>query len=84
MKYCQKCGSTVAEGTVTCTNCGCMVADEDKVNVGLIILSILIPIAGVILWPVKHKKTPKAARIYGLTGITAWAVSFVLSMMMGM
>lgn len=85
MKYCQKCGGTVSEGAVKCDHCGCMVTDEDKANITLMILSFLIPIAGIILWPVKHKKAPKAARTYGLIGIISWAVVFVLNMIiMGM
>ena len=67
---------------VVCTNCGCAIKKEelaratgdDKVNAGLVVASVLLPIIGVILWPVKHKETPKAAMTYGLTGIISWVV----------
>ena len=92
MKFCQKCGKEIMDQAVMCPNCGCAVTpapgniqnnQNDKVNVGLVILSALFPIVGVILWPVMHSKVPRAARIYGLTGIIAWAVSFVLLMILG-
>ena len=53
----------------------------DKAGVGFIILSILIPIAGIILWAVKRKETPQAAKVYLICGIVAWAVSFLLTML---
>lgn len=93
MKYCQKCGKEIMDEAVVCPNCGCSVATkevqktngEDKVQGGLIAASILLPIVGVILWPVKHKETPKAAMTYGLTGIISWVLWFILmSAMMGM
>ena len=48
---------------------------EDKAKVGLVIISFLIPLVGLILFLTKRKKTPKAARAYGI----AAAVSVVLS-----
>lgn len=90
MKYCQKCGKEIMDQAVVCPNCGCATGKsaiannpDDKANGGLIALSILIPIAGVILWPVKHSKTPKAARTYGLCGIISWVVYFIFLMMVG-
>ena len=53
-------------------------ATEDKVSVGKVIVSILVPIAGVILWPVKHKETPAAARCYGIIGIVAWVLDIAM------
>lgn len=53
-------------------------AVEDKVTVGKLIISILVPVAGVILWPVKHSETPNAARCYGIVGIIAWVIDICL------
>jgi len=88
MKYCTKCGKEIMDEAVVCPGCGCPTDNtvwrnmanrgEDKANVGLIVLSILIPIVGVILWPVNHKETPKAAMTYGLCGIISWVVFGVL------
>lgn len=88
MKFCAKCGNEVLDEAVICPKCGCSLSAsgdaskqnniignvEDKANGGLIALSILIPIAGIILWPLKHKETPKAAMTYGICGIASWVV----------
>ena len=59
---------------------------NDTVNVGLCILAALIPLFGIIYWPVKARVTPKRARACGITAIISWAVSFVIYMvaLMGM
>ena len=82
--FCQKCGNEVLDEAVVCTRCGCALnkvslpsSVEDTVSIGLLILSIVIPIVGVLLWPIKHKSTPKAAKVYGLAGIAAWICYFL-------
>lgn len=47
----------------------------DKASVGIIILSVLFPIVGLILFFVKKKKQPKAAKAY----LTAAAISVLVS-----
>ncbi|MGN0005042.1 MAG: hypothetical protein ACI37Z_03630 [Candidatus Gastranaerophilaceae bacterium] len=54
-------------------------ANEDKANVGLVILSVFIPIVGIILWAVKKKETPHAAKSYGLAGLIMIILNIVLS-----
>ena len=85
--FCQKCGNEIMDEAVVCTRCGCAVQKDvvtqkkdDKVNAGLIVVSALLPIVGVILWPIKHKETPKAAMAYGLTGIIAWVIWAIIMM----
>lgn len=51
---------------------------EYKANVGMVILSVLIPIAGLILAIVNWSKSPKAARTYLVAGIISWVVSFII------
>lgn len=51
---------------------------EDKANVGMVILSVLFPIAGLILAIVNWSKSPKAARTYLVAGIISWVVSFII------
>ena len=46
----------------------------DKPNVGLCILSALIPLFGFIYWPVKHTESPKKAQACGITAITAFII----------
>lgn len=82
MKYCSKCGKELFDEAVVCTNCGCAVqnntkpyaAQNDEVSVGLCVASALIPLFGMIYWPLKHKETPKKAQACGLTAIAAWII----------
>ncbi len=93
MKYCQKCGHELVDEAIICTSCGCAVAQgnaysavspayysqQDVVSVGLCILSFLIPLFGIIYWPVKHKETPKRAKACGITAIVSWVVGILFS-----
>lgn len=53
-------------------------APKDKASIGLIIVSLLIPIVGVILGIVNWKKTPNAAKTYLIVGIVAWVINFII------
>lgn len=53
---------------------------EDKANVGLIILSIFVPIVGIILWAVKKAEQPKAAKSYGKTALIMIIVNIILTL----
>ena len=91
MKFCSKCGKEILDEAVVCPGCGCAVvspgtpavtsSDADEVSVGLCVLAAFIPLFGIIYWPLKHKETPKKAKAVGITAIIAWAVSFLLSML---
>ncbi len=93
MKFCQHCGKEVMNEAVICPGCGCPIqatnnvqtnAVDDSVSVGLVILSVLIPLVGIIYWPVKAKTRPKCAKACGIAGLISWAVSFVFLMATGM
>ena len=91
MKFCSKCGKEILEEAIVCPNCGCAVVNpvvpeqlaEDKVSVGLCVLSALIPLFGIIYWPLKHKETPKKAQACGITAIISWVISFCFGFMIG-
>ena len=88
MKFCSKCGKEIVDEAIVCPNCGCAVVTpsssiNDEVSVGLCILSALIPLFGLIYWPLKHKEAPKRAQACGITAIVAWVVSFVLILATG-
>lgn len=53
---------------------------ENKTNVGLVILSVLIPIAGVILYFVKKDSELVPAKNYLTAGLISFAVTFVLNL----
>ena len=88
MKFCSKCGKEIVEEAIVCPNCGCAVdnsiasqqSSNDQVNVGLCILAALIPLFGIIYWPVKHKEAPKKAQACGITALISWAISFIVLM----
>lgn len=92
MKFCTKCGKELFDEAVICPHCGCAVVNtqgthgnpyantQDEVSIGLCILAALIPLFGIIYWPVKHKETPKRAQACGITAIVAWVISFVILM----
>ena len=83
MKYCSKCGKEMIDEAIVCPNCGCAVVEpknmlEDKADVGLCILAALIPLFGIIYWPVKHKESPKKAQACGITAIVSWVIYIIL------
>ncbi len=86
MKFCSKCGKEIVDEAIVCPGCGCAVADSgtnkqthnDEVSIGLCILAALIPLFGIIYWPVKHKETPKRAQACGITAIVAWVIYILL------
>ena len=91
MKYCSKCGKEILDEAIVCPHCGCAVVKpvtstqlvNDEVSIGLCVLAALIPLFGIIYWPVKHKETPKKAQACGITAIVSWAIYFVLLMSLG-
>ena len=82
MKYCQSCGAEVNENAAVCVKCGCSIQQEkkidDSVSVGLVILAVLIPLFGIIYWPVKAKDRPNCARACGIASIISWILGFLL------
>ena len=93
MKYCSKCGAEINDEAVVCVKCGCTVNQEsaikgvsevdDSVSAGLVILAVLIPLFGIIYWPVKAKIRPRCAKACGIAAIISWVVCFVLMCMAG-
>lgn len=88
MKYCTHCGAEIDDNAVICLNCGCAVNQprqplyaytDDSVSVGLVILSVLIPLFGIIYWAVKSKECPKRSRACGIAGIISWVASIVIA-----
>ena len=88
--FCSKCGQEIRDEAVVCVHCGCAVennraAAEDKVSVGIIILTILIPIVGVIMGIVNLcRKLTRSGGIYLAVGIGAWIVKYLVLVVIGM
>ena len=93
MKFCPNCGKQIDDDAVMCLNCCYVIpsgntsmqndtqkpTEEVKASTGLVILSVFIPLVGIILGIIKWKETPKAAKTYLTAGLIAWAVSFLLT-----
>ncbi len=86
MKFCQHCGSEINENAIICVKCGRSVETvserdvDNSVSGGLVFLSIMIPLFGIIYWPVNARKRPKCAITCGISAIVSWAVCAVLLM----
>lgn len=55
-------------------------SQPDKTKVGLVIVSFLFPLVGIILFFSKRKKTPKAARSYLIASLISFAIQFYAAM----
>lgn len=88
MAYCNKCGKEIDDQAVVCVHCGCetgYAAQNRKPNYDPesgadfveILLSLLIPIAGVIMYFVKKDTRPKAAKTCLLVGVITWAIGTI-------
>ena len=85
MKFCQYCGKEIVDEAVVCTNCGCSVIQtnspahnvDDTVDIGLVILSVFIPLFGIIYWPLNAKNRPKCASTCGIAAIISWFISAI-------
>ena len=90
MKFCQNCGAEINDNAVVCVKCGSSVKPanqvtevDNSVSVGLVILAVLIPLFGIIYWPVKAKSRPKCAQACGIAAIISWAVAFLFIVLAG-
>ena len=91
MKFCSKCGKEILDEAVVCPNCGCAVSGgaapayvnnaADEINIGLCVLAALVPLFGIIYWPLKSKETPKKARACGITGLVSWGIGIIFSVL---
>lgn len=82
-KFCQNCGGEVPKQEEKVNepinqNISTEQGNNEKVNVGLVILSFFIPLAGLIVFLTKKDKEPKTAKVSGICAL----VSFILNIIM--
>lgn len=89
---CPNCGSEISDLAVVCPNCGASVGGstntgytgEEKANAGLVVLSVLFPIVGIILGIMENSKgNKKVGKTYLLAAIISWAVFGLLGCCIG-
>jgi len=89
MKFCSKCGKEVEDEAQVCVHCGCWVAGtpekknkSDGKSILVLILSLLIPILGLILYLVWKDEYPLKARSAGqgaIIGVVIIVAGYLLS-----
>lgn len=52
---------------------------NDKIDVGLLILSIFVPVVGLVLYFLQKENKPNASKKYGITGLVMLIVSFIFA-----
>ncbi len=97
MAFCRKCGKEINDDAVMCVHCGCATEKAARPSTNQnpdydpysgadfveVLLSLLIPIAGIILYVVKKDTRPKAAKTCLITGVVTWAICFILMTILG-
>ena len=85
MKYCRNCGAEVEDNAVVCLKCGCYTEEMHKVNTtpdtvngGLVFLSIILPIFGIIYWAVMKENKPIGAAACGKAALVMIVINFIL------
>lgn len=86
--YCKNCGKEIHDDAVMCVHCGVSTGksmtgannSDEPANTGLVVISVLIPLVGLILGPVNISNGKKhAGNIYLWTGIIAWLIEIIVS-----
>lgn len=92
MKYCAKCGKELFDEAVICPGCGCpqngfpkeQKQTKDSSNPLWFVLSFLYWFIGLILYFVWKEVAPKKAKLCLWGAITAFLVSIVILIIVGM
>lgn len=89
MAFCRKCGKEINDDAVMCVHCGCATEKAARPSTNHdcdpysgadfveVFLSVLIPLAGIIMYFVKKDTRPKAAKTCLLVGIITWALGCI-------
>ena len=79
MAYCRHCGAPIADGTITCPQCGASQSSlppvVDNGGLGWGILGCCIPIVGLVLWLVWKDQNPGQPRPPVLEHWSLWALA---------
>lgn len=86
--FCQKCGSELDADAVVCPKCGCPTEKfaekknpepvPEKVSAWSVILSILIPICGIVLGIIKLCQRQRSGWTYLTCGFISWGIAALI------
>lgn len=85
MKYCSHCGKEIDENAEYCIHCGHAVTSSTKDDIpatSLNIISLFIPIVGLVLYLIYHDKAPRRATAIGKFSLIGVALSLLLILCM--
>lgn len=82
--FCKKCGSTIPEGSTFCPKCGAPIAYVEGASVGLKVLSILIPLAGWIMYFIFKDENITKARDCSNFAWIGFGISFLIGFIGGL
>lgn len=87
--YCKNCGAEISKEAYVCPKCGVKVKEDenninDKPNVGLNILSLFIPLIGLILYFSWKNNMPKKAKSILTFSLIGWGINIVLNILVTM
>ncbi len=83
-KYCHNCGCEIDSNSITCSKCGYNLKEaqpiaevDNTISAGLVILSFLIPIFGIVYWAINLKSRPKCAKVCGIVAIMTYIFKII-------
>ena len=84
--YCKSCGGRVDNKAIFCPNCNrisigkkTLKNPNDKIDLGLCLVSFLVPLFGFIYWPLKYKEVPEKAQAMGVIAVVSTVLSMALA-----
>lgn len=76
MKFCSHCGNKISQDAVVCPKCGCAAntQQQDRPSFVLDMISVFVPLIGLILFCVFHGSYPRKAKSVGIAALVGVAV----------
>ena len=81
MNRCPDCNKKLRRDPNSCPRCGWK-NKEDRISLGLCLISLLIPLFGIIYWIAEAHETPRRARACGFTAILGPIILGILGLIL--
>lgn len=87
--FCSKCGAQIPDNSKWCSSCGQPIqvdpptvaqksTNADEPNILLNILSLIIPLIGILVYFLKKNETPRKAKACGLWALAGFICNLIL------